>query len=80
MIMVNDIMRDMADMVHEQGAMVDDIEANVERTKYHATEANENLVKAKRFQTKSRNKLCIILLILAVIAIIVVLIVVINVK
>jgi len=80
MLMINDIMRDMADMVHEQGDMIDDIEANVERTKYHAVEANENLVKAKRFQAKARNKLCIILVILAVIAAVLVLVVVLALK
>ena len=80
MLMINDIMRDMADMVHEQGDMVDDIEANVERTKHHAVAANENLVQAKRFQAKTRRKMCIILLIVAVISAVLVLIIVLSLK
>lgn len=80
MLMINDIMRDMADMVHEQGDMIDDIEANVERTRGHAVQANENLVQAKKYQAKTRNKLCILLVIVAVISAILVLIIVLSLK
>ena len=80
MLMINDIMRDVADMVHEQGEVIDDIEANVERTRGHAEQANEQLIQAKRYQAKSRNKLCIVLVILAVIAAVLVLIIVLSLK
>ena len=73
-------MRDVADMVHEQGEMIDDIEANVERTSGNAMLANENLKQAKRYQAKTRNKLCMIVLVLAVITTILVLIIVLSLK
>lgn len=68
---VNEIFKDLATMVHDQGEVIDSIEANVESSAMNVTEANTQLQAAVRYQRKSRKKMiCIIVLLLIVIAII----------
>ena len=54
-------------LVNDQGMMLDDIEANIERTADRTRAAGSELVRAERYQRSSRNKMCFILLIVAVI-------------
>ena len=60
---VNEIFKDLAIMVHEQGEVIDSIEANVDNAATHVETANVQLEKARHYQKASRRKLCIILII-----------------
>jgi len=53
---VNTIFKDLATMVHEQGEMVDSIEANVESTTIRVQEGTEQLRQAEHYKIKSRKK------------------------
>ncbi|XP_078362383.1 syntaxin-7-like isoform X1 [Oculina patagonica] len=75
---INEIFRDLATMVYEQGDMVDSIEANVERAHTNVEGANVQLSKASLYQKKARTKMCILLVILMVVAGIITLIVVLT--
>uniref|UniRef100_T1IH79 t-SNARE coiled-coil homology domain-containing protein n=1 Tax=Strigamia maritima TaxID=126957 RepID=T1IH79_STRMM len=60
-VTVNEIFRDLATMVHEQGEVVDSIEAQMESTSIHVTEANQQLVKARDYKfSLRRKKVCIV--------------------
>ncbi|RDD47852.1 Syntaxin-12 [Trichoplax sp. H2] len=68
---VNEIFKDLATMVHDQGEVIDSIEANVESAGMNVTEANTQLQAAVKYQKKSRKKLiCIVVLLLIVAAIV----------
>lgn len=77
---VNEIFRDLGAMISEQGEVLNDIEANVERAYSNVDSGNEQLVKAAEYQRKSRKKMCILLVIFFVIALIITIIVVVEVK
>ncbi|KAK8405763.1 hypothetical protein O3P69_001927 [Scylla paramamosain] len=64
---INEIMRDLSSIVTAQGEIVDSIENNVESAAGHVEEAREALVKAARYQNKSRRKICIFILILVIV-------------
>nr|XP_033793180.1 syntaxin-7 [Geotrypetes seraphini]XP_033793181.1 syntaxin-7 [Geotrypetes seraphini]XP_033793182.1 syntaxin-7 [Geotrypetes seraphini]XP_033793183.1 syntaxin-7 [Geotrypetes seraphini] len=63
---INEIFKDLGLMVHEQGDMIDSIEANVESAEVNVQQANQQLARAEEYQRKSRRKICIIILVLAV--------------
>lgn len=65
---VNEIFRDLATMVYEQGDMIDSIEANVDTAAVHVEDANVQLQKASHYQKAARKKMCCILVILVVVA------------
>jgi len=72
-IQVNEIFRDVAKLVAEQGAMIDNIESNIETGSVNVTKATEEIRKASDYQKSSRGKMCCIaLILLIVIAVIVV--------
>ncbi|XP_020613729.1 syntaxin-7-like [Orbicella faveolata] len=75
---INEIFKDLATMVYEQGDMVDSIEANVERAHTHVEGANIQLSKASLYQKKARTKMCILLVVLLVVGGIIALIVVLT--
>lgn len=77
---VNEIFRDLAAMIHEQGEQIDTIEANVETAHTHVDEGREQLVKASSYQQKSRKKLCCLVVIFIIIAGVIALIVGLSVK
>ncbi|PIO35863.1 hypothetical protein AB205_0161710, partial [Aquarana catesbeiana] len=58
---INEIFKDLGMMVHEQGEMIDSIEANVESADVHVQQANQQLARAAEYQRKSRKKICIII-------------------
>uniref|UniRef100_F7GHA6 Syntaxin-12 n=1 Tax=Monodelphis domestica TaxID=13616 RepID=F7GHA6_MONDO len=63
---VNQIFKDLAMMIHDQGDLIDSIEANVESSEVHVERATDQLQRAAYFQKKSRKKICILVLVLAV--------------
>ncbi|VDI32129.1 syntaxin 7 [Mytilus galloprovincialis] len=72
---VNHIFKDLGMLVHEQGDMLDSIEANVETAQIQVHEGNKQLASASTYQKKSRRKKCIIIVILLVVLIFLILII-----
>ncbi|EAU34569.1 conserved hypothetical protein [Aspergillus terreus NIH2624] len=70
---LNELFRDVAHIVHEQGGQLDIISENVERVTDSTRGANVELRSASRHQKNARNKACCLLVILAVILVIIVL-------
>ncbi|XP_077076856.1 syntaxin-7 isoform X1 [Siphateles boraxobius] len=68
---INDIFRDLGMMVHEQGDMIDSIEANVSSTEIHVQSATQNLNRAASYQTSFRKKMFILIAVLVVVAVII---------
>jgi t-SNARE complex subunit (syntaxin) len=59
---VNQIFKELATMVHEQGEIVDSIEAHVESAQIEVQEGARQLERAQTYQNRARRKqLCIIL-------------------
>lgn len=73
---VNQIFKDLGMLVHEQGEVIDSIEANVESAGVNVEEGTEQLRQAKDYQTKARKKKCIIITVLIVIVAIIVIVLV----
>lgn len=70
---LNELFRDVAHIVHEQGGQLDIVSENVERVTTDTRGANVELRGASRNQKNARNKACCLLVILAVILVIIVL-------
>ena len=70
---LNELFRDVAHMVHEQGEQLDIISENVQGVRDDTRGADQELRTAARHQRNTRNKMCCLLLILAVILTIVIL-------
>ncbi|KAK2783666.1 hypothetical protein FQN52_001113 [Onygenales sp. PD_12] len=70
---LNELFRDVAHIVHEQGGQLDLISENVERTRDDTRGADTELRSASRYQKNARSKACCLLLILAVVLVIIVL-------
>ncbi|KAK7532414.1 t-SNARE [Phyllosticta citribraziliensis] len=75
---LNELFRDVAHMVHEQGEQLDIISENVEGVRDDTRGANTELRTASRHQKAARNKACCLLVILAVVLTIVILAVVLG--
>ncbi|XP_041358820.1 syntaxin-7-like isoform X2 [Gigantopelta aegis] len=72
---VNQIFKDLGMLVHEQGEVLDCIEANIESTQIHVEEGTSQLSKARDYQSKARWKKCCCIIVLIVILIIVAIII-----
>lgn len=59
---LNDIFKDLASMVQEQGTILDRIDYNVEQTQTQVTEGFKQLQKAELYQRKNRKMYCIMVL------------------
>ncbi|KAI9676749.1 MAG: hypothetical protein M1829_002844 [Trizodia sp. TS-e1964] len=70
---LNELFRDVAHIVHDQGGQLDIISANVENVRTDTRGADIELRSAARYQRNARNKACCLLLILAVVLIVVLL-------
>ncbi|KAL1849054.1 SNAP receptor [Paecilomyces lecythidis] len=70
---LNELFRDVAHIVREQGGQLDIISENVENVTTDTRGANVELRSASRYQKNARNKMCCLLIILAVILTIIVL-------
>lgn len=72
---VNQIFKDLGMLVHEQGEVLDSIEANVEHAQIHVEDGTKQLSAAKNYQSKARRKKCclivVLLIVLAIVAIII---------
>lgn len=75
---LNELFRDVAHMVHEQGEQLDIIAENVEGVRDDTRGADVELRAASRHQRNARNKMCCLLLILAVVLTVVILAVVLS--
>ncbi|KAK8180518.1 t-SNARE [Phyllosticta capitalensis] len=75
---LNELFRDVAYMVHEQGEQLDIISENVEGVRDDTRGANTELRTASRHQKAARNKACCLLVILAVVLTIIILAVVLG--
>jgi syntaxin 7 len=70
---LNELFRDVAHIVNEQGEQLDTISGNVERVHTDTRGANVELRSASRYQKNARSKACCLLIILAVILTIIIL-------
>ncbi|XP_054710011.1 syntaxin-7-like [Uloborus diversus] len=68
---VNHIFKDLATLVHEQGEVIDSIEANVESAQIQVSEGTQQLAKARRHQAAARRKVCILVVVFIIAAIII---------
>ncbi|GMY06367.1 syntaxin-22 [Fagus crenata] len=73
---VNEIFKDLAVLVHEQGAMIDDISSNIESSHGATTQATSQLSKASKSQKSSSSLTCLLLVIFGIILLIVIIVVV----
>lgn len=69
---LNELFRDVAHIVHEQGGQLDIISDNVQNVNHDTRGANTELRSASRYQKNARTKACCLLIILAVILAIIV--------
>ncbi|KAB8621889.1 hypothetical protein FH972_026000 [Carpinus fangiana] len=75
---LNELFRDVASMVHDQGAMIDTIEGNVVNVRDDTRGADTELTQANRYQRNARSKAFCLLLILAIVVLVIILAVVIG--
>uniref|UniRef100_A0A0B6YUP9 Syntaxin-7 n=1 Tax=Arion vulgaris TaxID=1028688 RepID=A0A0B6YUP9_9EUPU len=72
---VNQIFKDLGMLVHEQGEVLDSIEANIDNAQMSVEEGTKQLSKARDYQTKSRRKCLILIIIVCFIILIIALII-----
>jgi len=77
---VNDIFRDLATLVVEQGTLIDNIESNIEQANAKTIKGVQELKVASNEQRKARTKMCCIALIVVLVAAAAVVLIVIGVK
>ncbi|EHY55520.1 SNAP receptor [Exophiala dermatitidis] len=75
---LNELFRDVATLVRDQGDLIDAIDVNVENTLTDTRGADVELRSASRYQKAARNKACCLLLILAIVLLIIILAVVLG--
>lgn len=73
---LNDIFKDLAHMVNEQGTVLDRIDYNIEQTQVQVHEGYKQLQKAERYQRSNRKMHCILILAITIIALVILLIIV----
>eukprot|EP00039_Didymoeca_costata_P004603 m.74704 g.74704 ORF g.74704 m.74704 type:complete len:288 (-) comp12474_c0_seq1:155-1018(-) len=76
MMEVNEIYKDLSTLVVEQGATLDNIEANMSSVDSNVNKGVETLGQASRYQKKARSKMCCILLIVTIVLAVLVIILV----
>jgi len=70
---VNQIFKDLASMVHEQGATIDSIEANIEDAHIQVEEGTRTLSNLETSRNRSRRRQIVLMLVLAAFVIVVIL-------
>ena len=68
MAQVNEIFKDLALLVHEQGETIDTIAEQTDRTMSTTEKANAQLFKAKQYQKSYRSKMCCMTVVIMMIA------------
>ncbi|KAL1834405.1 hypothetical protein DCAR_0104603 [Daucus carota subsp. sativus] len=69
---VNEIFKDLAVLVHEQGVMIDDIGSHVENAHAATAQGKSQLVKAAKTQKSNSSLTCLLLVIFAIVLLIVI--------
>ncbi|RYR63878.1 hypothetical protein Ahy_A04g021635 isoform A [Arachis hypogaea] len=69
---VNEIFKDLAVLVHEQGAMIDDIGSNIEHSHATTAQARSQLAKASKTQRSNSSLTCLLLVIFGIVLLIVI--------
>ncbi|XP_012946879.1 syntaxin-7 isoform X2 [Aplysia californica] len=77
---VNQIFKDLGMLVHEQGEVLDSIEANIDNAQLSVEEGTKQLSKARDYQAKSRRKCCIFIIVIIFIILILALVIYLAVK
>ncbi|GAU41466.1 hypothetical protein TSUD_237160 [Trifolium subterraneum] len=72
---VNEIFKDLAVLVHEQGAMIDDIGTNIENSHEATVQAKSQLVQAAKTQRSNSSLACLLLVIFGIVLLIIIIIV-----
>lgn len=75
---LNELFRDVAHIVSEQGNVIDQIDMNVDNTVVSTRGADLELRQANRYQKAARGKACCLLLIMAIVLLVIVLAVVVS--
>ncbi|KAI5078757.1 hypothetical protein GOP47_0006428 [Adiantum capillus-veneris] len=71
---VNEIFKDLAVLVHEQGVMIDDIDSNIETSHAATAQANRQLTKAAKSQKSNSSLACLLLVIFGIVLLIVIIV------
>ncbi|XXG73155.1 hypothetical protein AAC387_Pa07g2121 [Persea americana] len=71
---VNEIFKDLAVLVHEQGVMIDDIESNIDNSHAATAQAKSQLAKAAKTQKSNSSLTCLLLVIFGVVLLIVIIV------
>ncbi|GMY29699.1 syntaxin-22-like [Fagus crenata] len=71
---VNEIFKDLAVLVHEQGTMIDDIGSNIEGAQAATTQGKSQLVKASKTQRSNSSLACLLLVIFGIVLLIVIIV------
>lgn len=71
---VNEIFKDLAVLVHEQGVMIDDIGSNIEGAQAATAQGKSQLVKAAKTQRSNSSLTCLLLVIFGIVLLIVIII------
>ncbi|XP_040987938.1 syntaxin-22-like [Juglans microcarpa x Juglans regia] len=71
---VNEIFKDLAVLVHEQGAVIDDIGSNIEGAQAATSQGNSQLVKASKTQRSNSSLACLLLVIFGIVLLIVIIV------
>ncbi|KAL8238709.1 hypothetical protein R6Q59_015276 [Mikania micrantha] len=71
---VNEIFKDLAVLVHEQGTMIDDIGSNIENSHAATAQGKSHLLKASKTQKSNSSMTCLLFVILGIVLLIVVII------
>ncbi|MCO5568880.1 hypothetical protein L7F22_022582 [Adiantum nelumboides] len=71
---VNEIFKDLAVLVHEQGVMIDDIDTNIETSHAATAQANRQLTNAAKSQKSNSSLACLLLVIFGVVLLIVIIV------
>ncbi|KAL0920692.1 hypothetical protein M5K25_009853 [Dendrobium thyrsiflorum] len=71
---VNDIFKDLAVLVHDQGVMIDDIDSHIENSLVSTAQAKTQLLRASKTQKSKSSLICLLLVIFGVILLIVIIV------
>ncbi|KAL6178616.1 hypothetical protein ACLB2K_050134 [Fragaria x ananassa] len=71
---VNEIFKDLAILVHEQGTMIEDIDSNVESAHAATAQAKSHLVNAAKTQRSNSSLACLLLVIFGIVLLIVIIV------
>eukprot|EP00262_Sarcandra_glabra_P006262 TRINITY_DN183_c0_g1_i1.p1 TRINITY_DN183_c0_g1~~TRINITY_DN183_c0_g1_i1.p1 ORF type:complete len:274 (+),score=42.89 TRINITY_DN183_c0_g1_i1:209-1030(+) len=72
---VNEIFKDLAVLVHDQGAMIDDIDSHIESSYAATAQAKTQLTKASKTQRSNSSLTCLLLVIFGVVILIVIIVI-----